>query len=93
MNAKLKIIFSMAVFGTLAIFVKNIPLSTGEIALFRALIALTAIVVYKLLARKKFLLPHLRKDLPILFLSGGQWVLIGFYFLRHTNIQRFPSLH
>lgn len=89
MNAKLKIIFSMAVFGTLAIFVKNIPLSTGEIALFRALIALTAIVVYKLLARKKFLLPHLRKDLPILFISGAamgfNWILL-FEAYKYTTV-------
>ena len=48
MQAKLKNIFSMTVFGTIAIFVKNIPLSTGEISLFRAVIGLMVIYIYKL---------------------------------------------
>ena len=40
MSAKLKIILSMTAFGTLSLFVRRIPLSSAEVALFRAVIAL-----------------------------------------------------
>ena len=53
MGAKFKIIFSMAVFGTVPIFVKNIPLASGEIALFRAIIAAVMVIVYKIISGKK----------------------------------------
>ncbi len=75
MESKLKIIISMAVFGTIGVFVKNIPLSSGEIALFRAIIASVVIIIYKLLIGKKILFSEIKKDLPILFVSG---VAIGF---------------
>ncbi|HZX21129.1 MAG TPA: EamA/RhaT family transporter, partial [Clostridia bacterium] len=39
MKAKISIIISMIVFGSIGIFVKNINLSSLEIALFRAIIA------------------------------------------------------
>ncbi|MGI6226670.1 MAG: DMT family transporter [Peptococcales bacterium] len=89
MNAKLKIIFSMTVFGTLAIFVKNIPLSTGEIALFRAIIASLAIMAYKLLSRKGLSLPETKKDLRILFFSGAavgfNWIFL-FEAYKYTTV-------
>jgi len=70
LEAKLKIIFSMTVFGTLAIFVKNISLSAGEIALFRAIIASASIIIYRLIVGEKISFSKVKKDLPILFLSG-----------------------
>lgn len=89
MKAKLKIIFSMTVFGSLAIFVKNISLSTGEIAFFRAIIALAAIFAYKLLNKGKFLLPDSGKDLLILFVSGAaigfNWILL-FEAYKYTTV-------
>lgn len=89
MEAKLKIIFSMAVFGTLGIFVKNIPLSTGEIALYRAIIASVAIIVYKLLIGKRISFSEIKKDLPILFISGAamgfNWILF-FQAYNYTTV-------
>lgn len=80
MGAKLKIIFSMTVFGTIAVFVKNIPLSTGEIALFRAIIASITIIIYKLVIGKKILFSEIKRDLPVLFLSGAamgfNWIFL-----------------
>lgn len=32
-------IFSMTIFGTLGVFVRNIPVSSGELALYRAVLA------------------------------------------------------
>lgn len=50
-NAKLKIIISMAAFGTISIFVKNIALSSREIAFFRALIAFFVLHAYALVSK------------------------------------------
>jgi RarD protein len=89
MGAKLKIIFSMVVFGTMGIFVRNIPLSSGEIALFRAVIATVAIIIYKIMSRKKLVFKEIKKDLPILFISGAaigfNWILL-FQAYNYTTV-------
>lgn len=89
MEAKLKIIISMAVFGTLGIFVKNISISSGEIALFRAIIAAVVIIIYKLLIGKQILFSEIKKDLPILFVSGVaisfNWILL-FQAYNYTTV-------
>lgn len=80
MEAKLKNIFSMIVFGTIAIFVKNITLSTGEIALYRAIIASFAIIVYMIVLKKKIKFSEIKKDIPFLFISGAamgfNWIFL-----------------
>lgn len=80
MEAKLKIITSMVVFGTIGFFVKNIPLSSGEIALFRASIASAAIILYQLMSGKRIRLSEIENDLPLLFFSGAamgfNWILL-----------------
>jgi len=89
MNSKLKIIFSMMVFGTIGIFVKNISLSSGEISLFRAIIAAIAIIIYKLIIGKKIKFSEVKKDLPLLFLSGVamgfNWILL-FEAYKYTTV-------
>ena len=37
-NPRLMLIVSMTIFGTLGIFVRNIPVSSGELALYRAIL-------------------------------------------------------
>ena len=39
LDPRLLLITSMAIFGTLAVFVRNIPVSSGELALYRAVLA------------------------------------------------------
>ena len=89
MSAKLKIIISMAVFGTISIFVKRISLSSGEIALFRAIIASILIVIYKLLSGNKISLSNIKKDLAALFISGTaigfNWILL-FQAYKYTTV-------
>jgi RarD protein len=79
----------MVVFGTLALFVKNISLPPEEIALFRALIASGAILVYKMLTDEKRLFVRITKELPILFLSGTamafNWIFL-FKAYNHTSV-------
>lgn len=80
MNVKLKMVCAMMVFGTLGVFVKNIPLSSGEIALFRAVIATLAILGYQLISGKKVKLPSRKKDVVLLLLSGAamgfNWIFL-----------------
>ena len=89
MGAKLKIIFSMVVFGTMGIFVRKIPLSSGEIALFRAIIATVGIIMYKFISREKIVFKEIKKDLPILFISGAaigfNWILL-FQAYNYTTV-------
>ena len=46
-HARLMLILSMAVFGTLAPFVRHIPLTSGELALGRAILAAGLIALCK----------------------------------------------
>ena len=46
MTPRLMLILSMAVFGTLGLFVRNIPVSSGELALYRAVLAALLIAAY-----------------------------------------------
>jgi len=89
MKAKLQMITSMIVFGTIGIVVRNIPLSSGEIALFRAIIAVTSILLYRILTGKKMIMKEIKKDIPILFLSGvamgANWILY-FEAYKYTTV-------
>jgi RarD protein len=89
MEAKLKIIFSMAIFGTLSIFVRNVPLSSAEIALFRAVIASVIIIIFYLVSGKRILFSDIKKDLLALFVSGAalgfNWILL-FQAYKHTTV-------
>lgn len=89
MQAKFKIILSMAVFGTLGIFIKNIPLSSGKIALFRAVIAAISILRYKFVKNEKIPFDEIKKDLLLLFLSGTamgfNWIFL-FQSYRYTSV-------
>lgn len=89
MNPKFKIVVAMAVFGTISIFVKNIPLPSGEIALYRAIIAATAIYLYKLIVDKQISFPNIKKELPLLFISGA---LIGFNWILLFEAYRYTTV-
>ncbi len=89
MGTKLKFITSMIIAGTLAIFVKNIPLSTDEIALFRGVIASISIITYQLITGNRIKFSEIRNDLSLLFLSGAitgfAWILL-FEAYNHTTV-------
>lgn len=79
-QAKLSMITAMAVFGTIGLFKKQIPLTSGEIALYRAVLAAAVILVVLLLTRQKLSFRAIKKELPILLLSGAamgfNWILL-----------------
>ena len=53
MNPRWMLIASMIIFGTLGIFVRNIPVSSGELALYRAALATLLIGVFLLLTKQR----------------------------------------
>ncbi len=69
-NPKLLIIISMIVFGTIGIFVKYIPLSSGEIALYRAILAIILLGLFLLITKQKIKFSEIKKDLLLLAVSG-----------------------
>lgn len=52
-NAKIMLIISMVIFGTLGIFTRNIAISSGELALYRAILAAVLIFVYLIVTKQK----------------------------------------
>ena len=53
MNPRLMLIASMTIFGTIGIFVRNIPVSSGELALYRAVMAALLIGGFLLITKQK----------------------------------------
>lgn len=80
MKAKLEIIGSMAAFGTIGAFVRHIPLPSGELALYRALIAAGAIFLWQLCSGQGTGIKDAKAELHLLILSGAaigiNWILI-----------------
>ena len=83
------IITSMFIFGTLSPFVRNISVSSGELALYRAILAAVCIGGYLLLRRQPIPFKALRKELGLLLLSGGamgfNWILL-FQAYKYTTV-------
>lgn len=88
-NARIKIVISMAIFGTLAPFVRNIAVSSGELALYRAILAALLIGGYFLISRQHIELQKLGKELPILLLSG---VAMGFNWILLFEAYKYTSV-
>jgi len=88
-KARIMLIISMTAFGTIAPFVRNIPLPSGELALYRAILAAALIGIYMLASRQRITFTSLKKELPLLLLSGAamgcNWILI-FESYKYTTV-------
>ena len=82
-------LLSMAVFGTIAPFVLRISVSSGELALYRAILGAALIGVYLLIRRENPFSAKLRREILLLLLSGGamgiNWILL-FEAYRYTTV-------
>ena len=78
--AKISFSMSMAIFGTIGVFTRLIPLSSSEIALYRAVLAAIVIALFLALSKKKVFQGIKNKTLVLLFLSGAamgfNWILL-----------------
>ena len=83
------LITSMFIFGTLSPFVRNISVSSGELALYRAILAAVCIGGYLLFSKQPIHLKSIRKELILLLLSGGamgfNWILL-FQAYKYTTV-------
>ena len=80
---------SMFIFGTLSPFVRNISVTSGELALYRAILAALCIGVYLLICRQPIHFRAIKKELLLLLLSGGamgfNWILL-FEAYKYTTV-------
>lgn len=87
--ARVSVITSMVIFGTIAIFVRNIPLPSGELALYRALMACLLIAPVLVFSKRKITSLRNGKYIPFLLLSGAalgfNWILL-FEAYRYTTV-------
>ncbi|WP_294152097.1 DMT family transporter [uncultured Clostridium sp.] len=88
-SAKFMNVTAMAAFGTIGIFVAQIPLSSEEIAFFRAAIAIAVIFAWQLVRGRKFHLPGSKKSLILLMVSGA---MIGFNWIFLFEAYRYTSV-
>lgn len=88
-KARMELVISMVVFGTLGIFVRGIPLPSGELALYRAVLAALLIIAYFAGSRTRIMVSSFKKELVILLLSGAamgiNWILL-FEAYRYTTV-------
>ena len=88
-RSRLFIALSMAIFGTIGLFVRNIPLPSAEIALCRAVLAILAIGSYLLVTKQKLELSGMRRELILLIISGiamgFNWILL-FEAYKYTTV-------
>jgi len=80
---------SMIIFGTIALFTRSIPLSSGALALARAVLAACFVAVYLRCRGHRLSLSAIRAELPVLLFSGMamgfNWILL-FEAYRYTTV-------
>lgn len=88
-DPRLLLTASMVIFGTLGAFVKHIGLSSGELALYRAMMAAVMIGLFLLITKQKIPFGKIKKQLPLLLFSGAamgiNWILL-FEAYRYTTV-------
>lgn len=88
-NAKLSLILAMVIFGTIGIFRKYIPLSSGIVACTRGILGVAFLLVFIKFKKIQMDRAAIKKHLAILLISGAliglNWVLL-FESYRYTSV-------
>lgn len=88
-GARLSLIASMIIFGTIGLFRRYIPLPSSMIAMMRGLIGAAFLLAFMRIKRKKPDGMAIRKNLTLLILSGAvlgfNWILL-FEAYRYTTV-------
>jgi len=86
---RLMIAIPMVIFGTLAIFVRGIPISSSQLALCRAVIAAVLIGLFLLVSGQRIAFTAIGRELWLLLISGVamgiNWILL-FEAYRFTTV-------
>ena len=88
-KAKLQLITSMVIFGTIGIFKKNIALPSSLIAMTRGFVGMVFLLIVIALTKKKLCVRSLKKNAFYLFLSGA---LIGFNWIFLFEAYNYTSV-
>ena len=87
--SKILMASAMMIFGTLAPFVRRVGVSSGELALYRAVLAATLVGVFLLVTKQKIPVANIKKELLLLILSGAamgvNWILL-FEAYKYTTV-------
>ena len=87
--ARMKIIVAMAIFGTIGVFRRYIPLDSSLIALVRGVVGTLCLLAAVLLGRRGLSWSAIRPKLPLLVISGAamgfNWILL-FEAYNHTTV-------
>ena len=88
-NAKVSLILAMTIFGTIGIFRKYIPLSSGIVACARGILGVAFLLIFIKIKKLPMNWKMIKKYLKILLISGGfiglNWVLL-FESYRYTSV-------
>ena len=88
-TARVLMAVAMFVFGTLAPFVRNIDVSSGELALYRAVLAALLVGGFLLITKQKLSIVSIKKEILLLLLSGAamgvNWILL-FEAYKYTTV-------
>lgn len=88
-SPRFMLITSMTIFGTLAPFVRNISVSSGELALYRAVLAALLLLSFFIITKQNIPFPKIKKEVPLLLVSGAamgvNWILL-FEAYKYTTV-------
>lgn len=89
LSPRLMLILSMVVFGTLGPFVRKISVTSGELALYRAILATILLAVFLLVTKQKIPFRKIKMEVPLLLASGMamgiNWILL-FEAYKYTTV-------
>ncbi|MBE6957265.1 MAG: EamA/RhaT family transporter [Ruminococcaceae bacterium] len=79
-NPRVMLVASMLIFGTIAPFKRGIGVSSGELALYRAVMGAALLALFLLVTRQPIPIKKLKKEALLLLLSGAamgvNWILL-----------------
>ncbi len=88
-SAKLQMLFSMTLFGTIGLFVRAIPLPSSVVAMIRGFVGAAFLLAFTYLRGKKISRDAIKKNFALLCLSGAaigvNWILL-FEAYRYTSV-------
>lgn len=89
LNPRWLVVGAMAIFGTLAPFVRSISVSSGELALYRAVMAAILVGAYLMVSGQKIPFANIKREVPSLLISGMamgiNWILL-FEAYKYTTV-------
>lgn len=90
-SARIKLIIAMLIFGSIGMYVRNIPLSSGQIALARGIIGSISLLLVGRLVKQKLSMKSIRQNLILLIISGAaigfNWILL-FEAYKYTTVPK-----